>query len=861
MVDDADWTVASKSGGITTSYRREEDSSFTVKIHGGMENIPIFEQICVLKEVDLYSTWAPFCSSSQSIADIDKLDNVGWVLVGLPKFGLARDACYRSIGCDNTTIDGSIIISAQGIFDHMPGTPTPITTAQNQHESYLSDDPLLLQLDVPAPPTGIFSGRMTIHKFDALIRIKSPTSADTTIVVNVNPNLRIIPDTLIEFVMKRMLGELLAKLQWAAKRIIRDPVHNKHARLMRNEEYVFYHDWLLPKVETICRMNGWDVPAIAAFSLTKQQLLEEEHYIDSHGTKPISDDEDDMRTELSLGEGRSPSADDLVSDISFDGGRSDMRSMSAKRNIIAKYLEDQERRVRQRKEAEIAARRLRIAHLNKPKERTQTQNQRLAELNLARNRRLGLPVERTVSNGEIGDNLEDDEFQQQTMGNNGKDLSRKRVTIQQPDAAKHSKSQSILRYLYDIQDENTRFFVLFFFFITLFVTLHVDYWIQAIEAMSLHSLSSLSMQQMFDDSRWYKVLLQDVGVVLYLFIFCSIPNYLLCDIALVYTFDSLQIGSKAGTRIKQHYIDNSSLIVALLSFGIVVFSITKSLWFISIRFIVPLTMSAIEDAFNSFGSMIPDAVLSFISQVTTSVPSIFLHSVIKSFILFFYWLLFRSNFVSRGLEAIMLLSLSIGYKSILLLFGGSFDTTDSKLAYSSWRLDAFTTSRTLFLYTAVFLLWILVLFILDTKSTTKKLDGTTNNSGATQKINANKGTYSREFSSLSIDGMLMDDISGQGQPAIDTATGSNLVTTKSRSNGESDHNNNNSSSLIRNSLHSSTNGLNEHFNTNNSNSTSSSKWKKNTKKQPQQQQRQQRRPSLLSFRGSKQKQSAAATAT
>lgn len=107
-----------------------------------MKDAALFEQLCVLKEVDLHYKWSPFCTSSLTVADLDKLDIVGWFVIGVPSFGMARDGCYRAIGCDNIQEDGSILLAGQGVQDIMPNAPGP-------EDTFLSGDPILEKLDIP----------------------------------------------------------------------------------------------------------------------------------------------------------------------------------------------------------------------------------------------------------------------------------------------------------------------------------------------------------------------------------------------------------------------------------------------------------------------------------------------------------------------------------------------------------------------------------------------------------------------------------------------------------------------------------------------------------------------------------------
>ena len=140
--ENEDWVFASSHFGIQTFYRKEPDGSLTIKLEGEMKDCPLFEQLCVVKEVDLHHRWAPCCSSSMTIADLDKLDVVGWFMMGVPSFGLARDGCFRATGCDNMREDGSILLAGIGIHDVRPGDPPP-------EDDFLSSDPILERLDIP----------------------------------------------------------------------------------------------------------------------------------------------------------------------------------------------------------------------------------------------------------------------------------------------------------------------------------------------------------------------------------------------------------------------------------------------------------------------------------------------------------------------------------------------------------------------------------------------------------------------------------------------------------------------------------------------------------------------------------------
>eukprot|EP00956_Cyclotella_meneghiniana_P029320 scaffold70568_cov53-Cyclotella_meneghiniana.AAC.1 len=111
------WILSQTLFGITTHYRRESDNTLSIKIEGELHGVPLFEQMVILRECDLYHTWAPFCNESRKLAQLDKLDVVAWYTVGTPLLGIVRDACYRAVGCDCMREDGSVLLVAVGLGD------------------------------------------------------------------------------------------------------------------------------------------------------------------------------------------------------------------------------------------------------------------------------------------------------------------------------------------------------------------------------------------------------------------------------------------------------------------------------------------------------------------------------------------------------------------------------------------------------------------------------------------------------------------------------------------------------------------------------------------------------------------------
>lgn len=74
-----DWTLGADMFGILTHYKKCEDdpTSIIVKIEGTMDDLPLFEQMAVIHEVDLFREWAPFCTDSVLIEKVGKAELYG----------------------------------------------------------------------------------------------------------------------------------------------------------------------------------------------------------------------------------------------------------------------------------------------------------------------------------------------------------------------------------------------------------------------------------------------------------------------------------------------------------------------------------------------------------------------------------------------------------------------------------------------------------------------------------------------------------------------------------------------------------------------------------------------------------------
>jgi hypothetical protein len=327
-------------------------------MEGVMEGVPLFEQVAIIREVDLHHTWSPFCTESKTLKEINKCDCVGWFVVGAPQFGLSRDGIFRAVGCDTVAEDGAFLIVGQGIHDRPPEIP--------YDEPYLMEG--LEGIDFPKIPTRFGAGRLTLRNFTASIRIISPTACETTLIANTDPNVP-LPQVLLDFITRKICGVIFHKIQIAARKVAKDPIRNPHAIRMRQDK-AFYEGWLLPKFQAYCDMKNWKLPKISALVLTEEEQDKELEYLMKHTNQVHLD----LEVEHFDDESTSSISRLTVSTTSL-------------RNPLIRYLREVRAKAKAKKAMKIALARARAENRLQPKHMSEEQLLRLEELRKAKERR------------------------------------------------------------------------------------------------------------------------------------------------------------------------------------------------------------------------------------------------------------------------------------------------------------------------------------------------------------------------------------------------------------------------------------------------------------------------------------------
>ncbi|KAG7385372.1 hypothetical protein PHYPSEUDO_001586 [Phytophthora pseudosyringae] len=225
---DDEWQFGQTMLGVTTSWKPDEDGSVWIKLEGLVDGVDIFNTISVIREVDLYSVWTPFCSQSLLLQDMGHVELAAYLAISSPF--LQRDAIIRAFGI-NAVYENRCLLLLGGSVD-----VTSVTSS------------------VPVPTLqGWSAGRMEIKGFRALIEPLTRMQARTCIVANIDPKCA-IPKPMLNFGIKKMAGILLYLIRKEAEKIELDhkkpaaSAANEHIRRITSDPSGFY-TWLRPIVD------------------------------------------------------------------------------------------------------------------------------------------------------------------------------------------------------------------------------------------------------------------------------------------------------------------------------------------------------------------------------------------------------------------------------------------------------------------------------------------------------------------------------------------------------------------------------------------------------------------------------------
>mmetsp|Transcript_1827 Transcript_1827/g.3271 ORF Transcript_1827/g.3271 Transcript_1827/m.3271 type:complete len:407 (-) Transcript_1827:243-1463(-) len=232
--NDGGWVLGADMFGVKTYYHNDEDDGLISLRMEAEQDVPVFEQMAVLNEAELYSEWIPFCSSSKLVKKISHTEQVFHCHFITPV--ALRDMLVHVYASDCVMEHGCVAFVGRSLSDE---------------ETKRDPD-----TEWPAHPNYFLGQRMEILQLSGVLRMTSNKSAKSIILMKVNPKV-LLPQMVINFLIKKMAGVFLYFLQKKAIALSEETeMSSKHAERMHSNTE-FYVDWLLPVVRAYCQHKGW----------------------------------------------------------------------------------------------------------------------------------------------------------------------------------------------------------------------------------------------------------------------------------------------------------------------------------------------------------------------------------------------------------------------------------------------------------------------------------------------------------------------------------------------------------------------------------------------------------------------------
>ena len=225
---DEGWAGSFEMLGSTTSFRRSTvGGGMTVRVDGVIEGVPASDLLAVWREVAHFSDWLPSCSSSRLLRMKGRVELLLHMHINVLNL-LTRDAVVHGFGVDCLSTAGRMLIMGKSVTaEEMPADRNVIPEEPEW--------PLV---------------RMEYRKLQVALEPLSPTTTRACLMIDVDAKLRFLPQTSVEWVLKRTLGVIFMRLTNAARKIgQREGPHYQAVQADR----AFYEGWLQTRIAEYLR--------------------------------------------------------------------------------------------------------------------------------------------------------------------------------------------------------------------------------------------------------------------------------------------------------------------------------------------------------------------------------------------------------------------------------------------------------------------------------------------------------------------------------------------------------------------------------------------------------------------------------
>mmetsp|Transcript_15137 Transcript_15137/g.22727 ORF Transcript_15137/g.22727 Transcript_15137/m.22727 type:complete len:348 (-) Transcript_15137:293-1336(-) len=232
--EEIEWEVGHSYLGTSTSFRHDENGTLWLKTEGVLEGINLFHTVSVIREVKLYTEWVPLTRFVEILKEVDFSRMCTHFAVGVPGI-LVRDCVLRASACNAAISESSLYFIGSSPQD---------------------DDSDYYGTSLPQRKRGFAFDRMKILALNAKIEFIQPDAQHCKIIVAIDLRIR-LPQSILDFMLKRLVGIFLILWRRQSRRLDRDP-QCPHRKAMDSDPD--FYQWLKPMYHAFLKERGWHDP-------------------------------------------------------------------------------------------------------------------------------------------------------------------------------------------------------------------------------------------------------------------------------------------------------------------------------------------------------------------------------------------------------------------------------------------------------------------------------------------------------------------------------------------------------------------------------------------------------------------------
>ena len=191
LCQDKEGWITEATGKIKVSYKNVPGTPTYSILTEAEIDVPMFNFITLMREVDLYHTWLPFCTRSTTITNLSRSRKLIYQEFNVPLIA-NRQACLYGYGANLLLSDGVVVIVSKSC----------------DQNAYFKD--------IKLPEIGI-GKKAIINMIGSIVRPISYEKTHVTMIINFDPMIKIIPYKVLNYFSRKLAKGMIKTILTKAK--------------------------------------------------------------------------------------------------------------------------------------------------------------------------------------------------------------------------------------------------------------------------------------------------------------------------------------------------------------------------------------------------------------------------------------------------------------------------------------------------------------------------------------------------------------------------------------------------------------------------------------------------------------------